>query len=368
MIQDRLDDYFFGAVAVLVALALYHSFRAPRTAFNTVLQVFLLFLATHLLNGLFIALEFQGALIHWFKLPYAANAVIVSSAFLYLRKLVRNQTDWVASDIGYAVPPVLVISAMLPFYMSSEDNKRNVWNGLGNHGLFMGSEAVAALVLVAAILVFQILQVVDYRRFRNGAYWSSNSRQSEEILHWIRFVNYVIGILAIFSLAYIAMRWSGAVETVNGSFRILFHGTDLVLLFYLASHPKLFRGLPVEHVPKAKGPNSMVINVLERIRDSGLYLDPELTLYRVALEWGIAPSVLSQLIKEQTHQNFSQFVNAQRITHCKGLLLSQSWANQTIEAVGLRSGFASRASFYRAFQQFEQCTPTNWLAKQLPEK
>lgn len=368
MIQDRYDDYFFGALTVLVAVGLYHSINVTRTAFNRLLQVFLVLYATHVVNGIVISTGFHGDWIHWYKLPYVFNAAIVSAAFLYLHKLIRNEAEWRISDLIYTIPPIVVFGVMLPFYLSTAETKREIWIGLGNHGLFARNEAIAAAVLVATILVLQSRQIRDYLRFRNGTYWSSNAAQSEEILHWIRFVNYIVGILGLLSLGYIALRGLGLVGAINGLFRLVFYATDLVLLFYIAVHPKIFRGLPSEHISKPKASNAPFINVSERMQDSALYLDPELTLYRAALEWGIAPPTLSQLIKDQTQQNFSQFVNAHRISHCKHLMLTEGLATQTIEALGLRAGFASRASFYRAFQQFEQCTPSEWLARQGTKK
>jgi AraC-like DNA-binding protein len=366
--NDRYDDYFLGALTSLVLVNLYHSIRVSATAYNRLLQVFLIFFTTHAFNGWAISIGFQGPLIHWYKIPYVANAVLVVATFLYLRKLMANETGWHKKDLIFAIPPLVVIGAMFPFYLSTAETKREIWIGLGNHGLFARNEAIAATVLVATILVFQFRQIRDYLRFRNGTYWSSNAAQSEEILHWIRFVNYIVGILALLSLGYIALRGLGLVGAINGLFRLVFYATDLVLLFYIAVHPKVFRGLPAEHISKPKASNAPSIHVTERMQESALFLDPELTLYRAALEWGIAPPTLSQLIKDQTQQNFSQFVNAHRISHCKHLMLTEGLATQTIEALGLRAGFASRASFYRAFQQFEQCTPSEWLARQGTKK
>jgi len=368
VIQDRYDDYFFGALTVLVAVGLYHSSKVAHTAFNRLLQIFLVLYATHVVNGMVITTGFQGAWIHWYKLPYVFNAAIVSAAFLYLHKLIRNESGWQTRDLIYAIPTLFVFGAMFPFYLSSAEIKREIWSGIGHHGLFTHNEAMASGVFVVTIVVLQLRQLRDYWRFRNGTYWSENAIQSEEILRWVRFINVIIGILGLLSLGYIALRGLGLVDAINGLFRLVFYSTDLVLLFYIAVHPKIFRGLPAEHLSKPKASNAPSVNVSERMKESALYLDPELTLYRAALEWGIAPPTLSQLIKDQTQQNFSQFVNAHRIAHCKNLMLTEGLATQTIEALGLRAGFASRASFYRAFQQFEQCTPSEWLTRQSAKK
>lgn len=364
MTGDTIDHYFSGAIAVLVALGLILSRRVPMAAFNRLIQLFLILYLVHVFNGMAISADLSGILIYWFKIPYVVNAAIVSSAFLYLQKLIRNERSWRLQDLIFAVPPVLVLLVMLPFYTLPSTEKRAIWEGLRNHGVFEYHEAVAAGIIAVSILVFQIRQISAYRAFRNGAFWSSNTVQSEEILNWIRFVNYIIGILAVLSLVYVGLRALGAVQAINGVFRMVFYGTDLVLLLYIALHPKIFEGLPVEHIPKVKTGESPVINVVQRIQDTKSFLDPELSLYRLALELGIAPPMLSQLIREQTSMNFSQFVNTNRVEHCKKLLLDGGLERHTIEALGLMSGFASRASFYRAFQQLEKCSPKEWLAKQ----
>jgi AraC-like DNA-binding protein len=364
MTGDTIDHYFSGAIAALVALGLILSLRVPMAAFNRLIQLFLILYLVHVFNGAAISADLNGILIHWFKIPYVINAAIVSSAFLYLQKLIRNERNWKRTDLIFAVPPVLVFIVMLPFYTLSGSEKRAIWEGLRNHGVFVTHEAVAAGIIAVSILVFQIRQIIAYRRFRNGAFWSSNAAQSEEILRWIRFVNNIIGILAALSLVYVGLRAFGEVQAINGMFRMVFYGTDLVLLMYIALHPRIFEGLPAEHVPKVKTGESPIIDVAQRIQDTKSFLDPELSLYRFALELGIAPPVLSQIIREQTRMNFSQFVNTYRVEHCKKLLLESGLQRHTIEALGLMSGFASRASFYRAFQQLEQCSPKEWLAKQ----
>jgi AraC-like DNA-binding protein len=361
---DSFDHYFSGAIAALVVLGLVLSRRVPMAAFNRLIQLFLILYLVHVFNGAAISADLSGVLIHWFKIPYVVNAAIVSSAFLYLQKLIRNERNWNRTDLIFAIPPVLVLIVMLPFYALSSSEKRAIWEGLRNHGVFVSHEAIAAGIIAVSILVFQVRQIIAYRRFRNGAFWSSNAAQSEEILHWIRFVNYIIGILAVLSLVYVGLRALGAVQAINGVFRLVFYGSDLVLLMYIVLHPRIFEGLPTEHVPKIKTGESPIIDVAQRIQATKSFLDPELSLYRLALELGIAPPVLSQLIREQSSMNFSQFVNTYRVEHCKKLLLEGGLERHTIEALGLRSGFASRASFYRAFQQLEQCSPKEWLANQ----
>lgn len=367
MLSQSIDDYISGAVSVLVIIGLLHSFRAPYSAYNRLLQVFLILPLVHVVNGAIVSAGFHGILIHWFKIPYVVNAITVSVAFLYLDKLLNKETNWSNKDWYYTVPPFLVLLVMIPFYMLPSEVKRGIWSGLRNHGVFESHESLAAVIIVLTIMVFQTRQIVALHRFRNGAYWSSNALQSEEILKWIQYVNFLIGVLSVLSIGYVVLRAQGEVHVINGLFHLIYYGTNLALFLYIAIHPKIFKGLPAQHIPKAIAMAAPLVNLSETIQESKIYLDPDLSLYRLALNLGMAPPILSHTIRDQSSLNFNSFINKHRVAHCKKLMLEGELERHTIEALGTKSGFASRASFYRAFQQFEKCSPMEWLANQRPK-
>lgn len=91
------------------------------------------------------------------------------------------------------------------------------------------------------------------------------------------------------------------------------------------------------------------------------YLDPMLTLPALARMIRIQPRYLSQILNENLHQNFFDYVNRYRIEESKHLLSVNSGKEKTILAIMLAVGFNSKATFNTAFKRYTGMTPTNFL-------
>lgn len=90
-----------------------------------------------------------------------------------------------------------------------------------------------------------------------------------------------------------------------------------------------------------------------------LFLDPDLTLARLARRLGIPAKQLSAAINRVTGQNVSRYVNAHRIRHACDLLR----AGNSVTTAMLESGFNTKSNFNREFQRILKTSPTQWLEK-----
>ena len=90
------------------------------------------------------------------------------------------------------------------------------------------------------------------------------------------------------------------------------------------------------------------------------YLDPTLSLEKLAEEVSMSTSHLSKLINTYGGQNFSDYINEFRITQSKKLLSDASFGQYTIVAIGLECGFYSKSTFYSAFKKFGGQTPSEY--------
>ena len=101
---------------------------------------------------------------------------------------------------------------------------------------------------------------------------------------------------------------------------------------------------------------------LERVdralRDERLYLDPDLSLERLARRVGVPAKRLSAAINEYYGENVSRHVNRHRIEHACALLE----AGRPITVAVFESGFNTRSNFTREFSRILGCSPTRWLA------
>lgn len=82
------------------------------------------------------------------------------------------------------------------------------------------------------------------------------------------------------------------------------------------------------------------------------YLNPDLSLQIIAKQLNLSPSKLSEIIKINTNQNFSDFINEIRIGEAKKFLKNKDFKNYTIASIGLECGFNSKSTFYTAFKKF----------------
>jgi AraC-like DNA-binding protein len=85
------------------------------------------------------------------------------------------------------------------------------------------------------------------------------------------------------------------------------------------------------------------------------YLEPELSLQKLALGIEIPEKQLSQLINQYIGKHFFDYINEYRINEAKTLLKEQT--DLTVLEILYQIGFNSKSSFYTAFKKETQQTP-----------
>ncbi|WP_258166403.1 helix-turn-helix domain-containing protein [Paenibacillus sp. PCH8] len=85
------------------------------------------------------------------------------------------------------------------------------------------------------------------------------------------------------------------------------------------------------------------------------YSDASLTLYRIAEQMGKSEKFISQLFKEHTGENLSDYVERVRIDMATDLLRE---SQKTIDDIALTTGYNSSHSFRRAFKRVRGISPS----------
>lgn len=98
------------------------------------------------------------------------------------------------------------------------------------------------------------------------------------------------------------------------------------------------------------------------IESERVHLDPQLTFARFVALMAAPERTVRTLINQQMgHDHFRAFLNHHRVTEARRLLAERNRDDKLI-AVALDSGFASLASFNRAFRAIEGCAPSEYRA------
>lgn len=89
------------------------------------------------------------------------------------------------------------------------------------------------------------------------------------------------------------------------------------------------------------------------------YLDPNLTLSRLARKLGVPAKTLSSTINAATGENVSRYVNAARIGAAQEALR----AGESVTNAMLSAGFNTKSNFNREFLRVAGASPSQWAAE-----
>ena len=129
-------------------------------------------------------------------------------------------------------------------------------------------------------------------------------------------------------------------------------------------NPSLFVGVdknlsPLKSVKKIDAQDEVAIQRLtEYMGNQKPYLDPELSLQKLAVGTNLSEKERSGLINQYIGKHFFDYINEFRINDAKQLLREQP--QLTVLEILYQVGFNSKSSFYTAFKKETQQTPTNY--------
>lgn len=103
------------------------------------------------------------------------------------------------------------------------------------------------------------------------------------------------------------------------------------------------------------------LRIADKVRtavyDEALYLDPTLTLYKLAEHIGVSAQYLSQTLNQTLQQSFYDYINEARIAAAKQRLQQ---TEDSVLSIAMAVGFNARSSFYKAFKQSTGLTPAQY--------
>jgi AraC-like DNA-binding protein len=90
------------------------------------------------------------------------------------------------------------------------------------------------------------------------------------------------------------------------------------------------------------------------------YLEPDLTMPKLAAILNVSPNYLSQTINMQLKESFFDYVNRQRVDYAKVQLSDSTKINVSVLDIAMESAFNSKSAFYTAFKKHVGMTPVQF--------
>ncbi|WP_031370644.1 helix-turn-helix domain-containing protein [Lysobacter antibioticus] len=161
-------------------------------------------------------------------------------------------------------------------------------------------------------------------------------------------------------LIWIAYYTSGYTSYIVGALSFTFVLAASVLIYL-----RLRSGqAPIEPYQDRRIPESEASVQLQALAElmarERLYLDPALTLPRLARRLGVPQTRLSQLLNDNNQTTFKQYLAQLRVGEAKALL--RQLPPKPLEVVAEEAGFQSMSTFHSAFKKLEGVTPAAFRA------
>lgn len=333
--MDVQQLLLFFLASLGLGLSLFFSFvllrwKGPRQQANRLLGLLLLFLSLRITKSVFY---------HFVELPLiiknlglAANLAVAPLLYLYGRALSASTWRWTSVQLIHFIPALayVILSPVLPNGASAP-----AWQWL--YPLVLGQSFVYGVLSLKT--GYKLLQ------------------QDRLTQNWYLSISW--GLLLLWGMyTAIFLNWIPIYLMGALSFSILM-GIWLVIGW---RQKDVFSGWREKRyqasVLKPGQGEELLAQIQSLFENEAIYLDPKLSLVKLAKHLNTHPKQLSQAINEGTDYNFIQFVNTYRIKHAQALLVDPARRSDKIIAIALDSGFGSLSTFNAVFKQATQMTPS----------
>lgn len=336
-------------------------------------------------------LIFTGAIVEipfFFKTAAPINFLIPPLGYLYVRSVLFNERKWISRDLLHLVPFALFLISYSPFFLSSTELKLEVIaeslldkNAAVTRSLGLIPESVFHFSRALQAIIYLSAQWWLISTFHKRTKDQAMETQLLRVLRWLKIftganTGILLGFIAVVGL-FLFQRDIFEESVINLLPTVLLGASFFLIGAYLLINPQVLIGLPFVGQAKsnletadqedAKIPFS-VENYAQEIAlldeyfiSSKAFLQPSLSVSEVAAAIGISSRDLSYLINAYHKKRFNDYLNEMRIAHFLTQVDASTLDNFTIESIALSAGFSSRSSFYRAFNRFYGCTPSEYL-------
>ena len=340
-----------GAFLALL-LATVGKHRAPG---NIVLAA-LVAAATLLVAEAYIAAS--GLLVRWPHLTGAFLPVwflIGPLTFVYVQKFLRIQPlRWPL----VLLPAVLVALALSPVYAMDGEEKLALQPSAG-----LTLAVYTAFWLLTAVCAWSARRTI----IQQGS--EADAQQAPWHAAWLRFLLALLLAYSAFDfLVTSTLVLYGSYPPVAGYVTTALVASLIYAVALLVVMPEgLMQRIPGPGKPYARSelPVTVVSQLTRRLEnalnDRQLWRQDNLDHATLANVMGITPHQLSQLLSVHLTTSFSELINQRRVEEAQRLLCDMS-SRQSVIDIGLEAGFASNATFYRAFKKHTGMTPRQYLS------
>ncbi|WP_298904956.1 AraC family transcriptional regulator [uncultured Psychroserpens sp.] len=281
----------------------------------------------------------------------------------------------------YASGPLLYIYILKLFNIKSNNKLLHfipcfIWIAIvlliNSKHLFNHNLRVGKLFNYVSHYMYVIIHLLIYLMLCIRVLKHNNNKTTEVQKIRLKWVNTLILLFGFFIASYISYY-----VLVNFSFfnnqwdymiSIAMSITIYTIGYFVYKEPKIFDGeffsdlfLPIENKNDSLEDhliNELYNNLVNYIEVDKPFIDNDLRLAHLADQVGYSTHLLSKVINKKSGKNFNQFINDYRLIEAEKLLTSPN--NYSVKTIYFDVGFNNKVTFYKAFKEKHNCTPTEY--------
>lgn len=364
---SELISYFGGLMGIILSMV---SLFASKNNKSIKFSLSALLLVTSLIIVLG-TMHFSGKTIHFihlFRIDSPFHYLLGPVMYFYTLSIVNPNFKYRWIHWLHILPFVANYIEFIPFYTSSEAVKLEYYENFRNKGSvimpihYLLKTILFTIYFIAQFYILKKFRLLQMRKNKSNSYlvsWFLIYMSSQFILITGVLIDLITGLELFVDPYRFAMNMIA-----------FFHFSVMIGLLFI---PNLFYGIDAtEKETKEKYSTSKLletdkIKIVSQLNDfikraDKPYLNEKISLTEVSKLLNVSSQQLSQVINEKTNYNFNDFINYYRIEEAKSLLISDSYANLTIDAIAQKAGFNSKSAFYTAFKKQTKMTPKEFIA------
>jgi AraC-like DNA-binding protein len=317
--------------------------------------------------------------------PYLLFPVYLFFALDSVQEKIQNNNRWILLFVPAIVSAIFLFADLFAINTYDSVALQKLYNEppISYHIMYKGNQ-----LFFLAALIWLIRKLQKYSQEIKEQFSFIDPIQ----LNWLTQTSWVyLAITAVSILIFIVANFRWLPININSAYTIV-SSCIVLAVFYISFHgirqytvteyygrpsaePVQSSESPLQDSPTKYKTSSLTSaeqeaiyqSLLQLFENRNLYLEPKLQLQEVADLLNITTHNLSQTINSTTGKPFYDFVNGYRVKHLQKLLADRSKKKFTILALGMDSGFNSKASLNRIFKEETGLSPKEYQLRNLPE-
>jgi len=358
--------FAYPAFFVGLLLGLLSLFNQKKSSLNIFLNILILVLALYGFKNQLFGVTY--GLTNDFRMLFLPISFILLMGPFYYFYLASTTggLKWKNRLLLHFFPGFLVFLVYAILFLSNEQVKRSFMMSPYDT-MFSHAEQLGALIFG---FIYWIAGNIKFRTWKNSLV---NGFYDGEV-KWIRRFQFGFLLLLLLWSAHLILNYFVfELGVTTQTYLPLWLGIAVFIYWVgleILANPKFF--LLKNGIKGANGQRNITIKKLEAYKHSLMevmrfkkpYLDPNLSLNKLAEFLEINPKDLSIILNAGFQQNFYDFINEYRIEEVKQQLLNPQNSHLTIVGIASQAGFNSKSSFNALFKKHMKMTPKDFMKHQ----